>query len=75
MILFNREQLIGMIGALAILIPGVIFLFRPDILIRWAKGTHPTIDERSPSVKLTTRIIAIGFLCLGLMIAIMTQQR
>lgn len=72
MILRNGEQFSSIVGILAMLLPGIVFLFRPDIPIKWAKTTRPTIDEGSTFVKLITRIIGAGFICIGLIILIMT---
>jgi len=59
------NQIGGLLGAAAFLIPGVIILLRPEIGIRWAKAGNPGLDEKSPFLRHLGRFIALIFIAIG----------
>jgi hypothetical protein len=53
------------VGASIFVALGLLHLFEPEGMLRWTVRTHPELS-RNDLVVVTTRVIGVGLLCLGL---------
>ena len=53
------------LGASVFVVLGLLHLFEPERMLRWTVRTHPELS-RNGTVVLTTRVVGLGLLCLGL---------
>jgi len=53
------------VGASIFVALGLLHLFKPERMLRWTVQTHPELS-RNAVVVVTTRVIGLGLLCLGL---------
>lgn len=53
------------VGASLFVVLGLLHLFEPERMLRWTVQTHPELS-RNGMVVVTTRVIGLGLLCLGL---------
>jgi len=58
----------NLFGALTFVVVGCCALCWPNILLSWARASHPQIRTESEFARLTARLIGAGLLVIGLLI-------
>lgn len=59
------QKIGGIVGSASMVIPGVLFLLRPEIPIKWVKASHSVVDGDSAALKWAIKVIAVGLIGLG----------